>query len=240
MKEKIKSILKSYPSIYHFVQNYYWKTLSLKAKFLRTKMVERKWQNRKDLITAKDFWLATNHLHRQLLIKKIESFSPISSVLEIGCGFGSNLYLLAKKFPKAKIKGIDINPKFIQVSKEIFSKEKILNVETLIGRADELGRFSAKSFDVVFTDAVLMYIGPDKIKKVIKEITRIAKKALIFVEWQSEKEEYDAHVGVWKRNYLNLLSNFFSKERISLSKIPKEAWPDENWQKFGYLIEVKL
>jgi hypothetical protein len=70
---------------------------------------------------------------------------------------------------------------------------------------------------------------------------RVSKKAIILVEWHIEnKEEYDAHIGVWKRNYLNLLKEFIPEKRISLTKITPEMWPDKNWQKYGHIIEVKL
>ena len=98
----------------------------------------------------------------------------------------------------------------------------------------------------MFTDAVLMYIGPDKIKKVIKEVLRIARRVLILVEWHCENQNKDAyglgiyHFGCWKRNYVDLLKQFMPKEKVHLTKIPKKLWPSENWQNLGYIIEVIL
>jgi len=110
-------------------------------------------------------------------------------------------------------------------------------------KADELSEFREKEFDVVLTDALLICIGPDKIKRVIKELARISRKGIIMVEWHTPegiKEIYDPHIGVWRRNYKILLSEIFPRKSIFISKIPTELWPDENWQKFGYIIEVKL
>ena len=93
------------------------------------------------------------------------------------------MYLIAKKFPNAEVRGIDINPMAIQKGDEWLAQEGISNVKLSVGKADELGQFQDGSFDIVFTDAVLVVIGPDKIKEVIKEIIRIARRALIMVEW---------------------------------------------------------
>ncbi len=164
------------------------------------------------------------------MVEKISSFQP-DSILEIGCGYGSNLFWLAKKIPSAKVRGIDINPKEVEIGNEFLTKRNISNVKLLVGKADKLDQFKDKSFDVVLTDAVLMYIGPDKIKKVIKEMARIAKKALILVEWHNinsgKKGQYDPHLGLWKRDYSKLLNNLFPINKINFIKIDKNLWPNE-------------
>jgi ubiquinone/menaquinone biosynthesis C-methylase UbiE len=219
----------------------------LKAHLFGTKIEERRWARRhfqhgKDGI--KDCKEVRNHPHRQFLMEKIEAFSPISSILEIGCSYGPNLYLIAKKFPNAKIEGIDINPRAVQIGNELFIKEGISNVKLLVGKADELDQFQDKSFDIVFTDAVLLYIAPDKIRKVIREMIRVTRQALILVEWHCEHQDKDPfslgvyHFGHWKRNYLNLLKQFVPKEKIRVIKIPEQLWPNEGWREFGYIIEV--
>lgn len=239
MKEKIKSFLVKYPFLYRLFRNIYWKLQSLRAKILGTKLLEKVWQE-KDFDLEKEL-NNLNYPHRQLLVEKISSFEP-ESILEIGCGYGPNLFLLAKKLPNAKIKGIDIRKNAVEEGKKFLNQNRIFNVELLVKKADELISFEDKSFDVVFTDATLMCIGPDKTKKVIKEIIRVAKKAIILIEWQIEnkEEEYDAHIGVWKRDYLNLLKEFVPEKEIILSKITPEMRSDKNWQKFGYIIKVKL
>ncbi len=179
-------------------------------------------------------------------MEKISNFSPFFSILEIGCNCGPNLYLIAKKFPNIEIKGIDINSIAIKYGNELLTKEGISNVKLLVGKADELNQFQDNKFDIVFTDALLIYIGPDKIKKIMQEMFRITRRALILTEWHSENQDKDPyglgiyHFGCWKRNYVNLLKHFIPKDRIHLTKIPKEIWPDENWQNLGYIIEIIL
>lgn len=68
-------------------------------------------------------------------------------------------------------------------------QEGISNVKLLEGKADTLGEFQDKSFDIVFTNALLIYIGPDEIREVVKEMIRITRKALILMELHSFKPQ---------------------------------------------------
>ncbi|MGQ9460516.1 MAG: class I SAM-dependent methyltransferase [Candidatus Bathyarchaeaceae archaeon] len=171
---------------------------------------------------------------------RISKFSPLS-ILEVGCNCGPNLYLLAKRFPDAEIRGIDINSVAVQKGNEWFAQEGISNVKLFVGKADDLRQFQDRSFDVVFTDAVLIYIGPDKIKKVIGEMLRVARKALIFLEWHgfnSKSNPLGIYVGHWMRDYVTLLKEFIPEKKIKAIKMPEELWPDKNWQRWGAIIEV--
>jgi len=117
--------------------------------------------------------------------------------------------------------GVDINPLAIKKGNEWLLQNEISNIKLLEGKADELGQFQDKSFDVVFTDAVLTYIGPDKIETVIKDLIRITRKALILVEWYnfgSDQKDPSGHgiyyKGLWKRNYMNLIKQFAPEDQM--------------------------
>jgi ubiquinone/menaquinone biosynthesis C-methylase UbiE len=237
------------------------KPVHLKELIVGTKAREKEWatrhlhegERRRDdwgngsVDWIKDYWNSQNHSHRPFLIEKISTFSPVSSILEIGCNCGPNLYLLAKKFPDAEIRGIDINPMAVQKGNEWLAQEGISNVKLSVGKADDLGEFQHKSFDIVFTDAVLIYIGPDKIKKVIQEMLHVAHRALILLEWHClEPQRRDPngfgvyHHGSWKRDYVALLKQFVRAEQIRVTKIPEDIWPDKNWKTLGAIVEVVL
>lgn len=262
MRDKLKSILKHYfPFFYAFVRSWYWKIRVLKEYLLGTKVQETYWAKRhlkkgndwgnckyfgEGNEWIKSYWDSQSHSHRSFLLEKIANFFPISSILEIGCNCGPNLYLVAQKFPNSEIKGIDINPMAVQKGNKWFAEEGISNVKLLVGKADDLHQFQDKSFDIVFTDALLIYIAPDKIKKVIQEMLRITYRVLILVEWHYKDQNKDSqglgiyHFGCWKRNYVNLLKQVTSIKQIRLTKIPKELWSQKNWQNLGYIIEVIL
>jgi len=251
-------ILRKWPALYRFVANIY-STLSfihLMELLFGTKVREREWARRhlrkcsdwgnEEGDWIKGYWDSRNHSHRNFLIERICKFSP-SSILEIGCNCGPNLYLLAKKFPDAEIRGIDINPMAVQKGNELFASEGISNVKLSVGKADDLGEFQDKTFDIVFTDAVLIYIGPDKIKKVIQEMLHVVRRALIVVEQHYfESRNEDPHglgvyrYGRWIRDYIGLLKQFVPEEHISITRITEDIWPDEKWKEMGAIIEVVL
>ncbi len=249
MNAKLRKVLRKLPLIHNFATILYQKIRYIKDCILGTKAQEKYWETRHIREGNKwieDYWNNRDHPHRFFLTEKIETLYPFSSIMEIGCSSGPNLYLLSKKFPNAEIRGVDINPKVVQRGNEWFVKEGISNVKLFVGKADELSRFRDKSFDIVLTDALLIYIGPDKIRKVIAEIIRIAKKAMVLVEWHCEREDEDNfglglyHCGYYKRDYVNLLKGFVNRDRIHVTKIPEEMWPGEDWGKMGYIIEVIL
>lgn len=254
MKERLKSFLKRRPKLYNFARKGYFAFHSihynLAVRLSGIDLEQKRWATRhlrkgndwgdEEGDWIKGYWDSRNHSHRNFLIERICKFSP-SSILEIGCNCGPNLYLLAKKFPDAEITGIDINPLAIQKGNEWFAQEGISNVKLSVGKADNLGGFQDKSFDIVFTDAVLMYIEPDKIEGVIKEMLRIRRKALILLEQycsNSKSNPHGIYVGHWTRDYVSLLKEFVPEEKIHVTKMPEELWADQNWQRWGGIIEA--
>jgi ubiquinone/menaquinone biosynthesis C-methylase UbiE len=227
----------------------------MKYFFIGTKSHENYWANRSQnkKQKRKDDWggedtdwvnsykNSTGHPHRKFLLERIVSYNP-KSVLEIGCNCGPNLFLLSSALPFAELNGIDINHAAIEAGNEWMLQEGIKNIAFTVGKADELEFLGDKNFDIVFTDAVLIYFGPDKIKKVIKQMLDKANKAVILLEWNdfentyNTKGKYQKH---WIRNYHTLLGEFIEKENITIEKLPENLWPDANWQRYGAIIEIK-
>jgi ubiquinone/menaquinone biosynthesis C-methylase UbiE len=219
-----------------------WHSLNRIAETLvGTKLNELRWRFyhfyksgwAKDYLSEASF----SHPHRQLLVEKISASAPFTDVLEIGCASGPNLFLLAKKFPHARFVGVDINAEAVRQGNLFFEQQRMQNVLLFQEKADQLDRFPNKSFDIVFTDAVLLCIGPDKIEKVAREIQRLAKKTIIVVEHHSEQE---SHLGSrlekwWLRNYIKLFRPF--SNLANSMKIPPEVWRG-NWGQFGYIVEI--
>ena len=262
LRKRLAHFLKRWPALYRFVEAVYFalKPVHLMELVVGTKAREKEWAtrhrskvddwNNRQHTSENDewvigYWDSRNHSHRPFLIQKISAFYPFCSILEIGCNCGPNLYLMAKRFPDLQLIGIDINLRAIERGSELFASESISNVKLSVGKADELEQFQDKSFDIVFTDAVLIYVGPDKIRKVIQEMLRVARRALILVERHCFKPGDPLGRGVyragcWERNYVALLKQFVPEERISVTKINSDIWPDERWQQTGAIIEVVM
>jgi ubiquinone/menaquinone biosynthesis C-methylase UbiE len=173
-----------------------------------------------------------NSPHRKILIEKMSDFD---SILEFGCSSGPNLYLLAQKYPQSKIYGIDISRKAIREGKRFFKKNNIKNVSLISGGIEALAGFKDKSIDVVFSDAVLIYFGKDKIREVIKEMVRIARKEIVLLELHHNAES--VYKDNWIHNYVELFSELGLVAEIF--KLDSGIWAG-NWEESGYIIKVKL
>jgi ubiquinone/menaquinone biosynthesis C-methylase UbiE len=210
-------------------------------KIFGTKSDELSWKFRHffDKNWAKSYIseAAINHPHRKILIEEISKFYPFESVLEVGSASGANLFLLAKKYPESKFFGIDVSLPAINEGKKFFEGEKIKNVFLEKGSAQHLEKFTDKSMDVIFSDAAIIYVGPDKIDAVFKDMSRIAKTGIVLCEQHTDKKSF--YNDRWIHNYSDLVKKNISGAKINFTKIPKGVWGGD-WEKYGYIIKIVL
>lgn len=242
---RLKRFLRRYPWIYSQIQKMYYRLLYVgETSFLGSKMHEWIWR-RQGAPTSEEFQEIVEHPHREFLMNHIMRCAPFEKVLEIGCNAGQNLYLLARKYPGASYYGIDINPQFIQAGQDWLMGKGMENVFLQVGKADDLSSLGDRSYDICFSDATLMYLGPDKISDSLRQIIRITRKAIFLNEWSRNATApgerswwYDFH---WVHDYTALLRDFLPESRIRETKIPEGQWlPGGGWEKYGTLIEVGL
>lgn len=182
--------------------------------------------------------LSYSHTHRDQLVKSLEKLEPFKKILEIGCASGPNLYRVALKYPEAQIWGIDISSSAIKTGVKFF-KHKGLNLVNLeIGKADDLSRFEDKSFDIVISDAVLIYLGPEKITSAISEMARVARKGIVLIEQHTENKE-SIYQGRWIHNYSNLFKQMAPHASLTIEEMANVEWTD-HWIKYGKIISLKF
>uniref|UniRef100_A0A7V3N4R6 Methyltransferase domain-containing protein n=1 Tax=candidate division CPR3 bacterium TaxID=2268181 RepID=A0A7V3N4R6_UNCC3 len=174
------------------------------------------------------YWNSRLHPHRALIMKELKELVPFHSVLEVGCNCGPNLWNIKQEYPGVRVFGIDINKYCILKAIKYLPEGNFS-----LGEVDKIP-FPDKSFDILLTDAVLIYVGPKKIKKVIKEFIRVTKKAMIFVEWKGNSKLGEVQYSHWARDYSALLKDFGLT--CKLIKIPKEIWSSPNWAELGYIF----
>jgi SAM-dependent methyltransferase len=238
----VKSSLRRYPVLYRALQKG-WHGLRrvVETHILGTRLQELLWRTRhlyKGRDWASGYLTTINHPHRQQLIGVIASFAPFANVLEVGCNSGPNLILLSEKFPEVTLIGVDINREAINVGKKYLDGRGIKNVQLRVGRADHLSDISSQSVDVVITDAILLLVGPDKIRQVLGEIHRIARKGFVAHEYHSASPppgNYDG--GRWVYNYEELIASCFPSAKYQISKSTSSGG---GWDQYGALIRVSL
>lgn len=113
------------------------------------------------------------------LMPTLEALPPTFSLLDVGCGPGSITFDLARRFPRAKIIGLDLGEEVIERNKANiataapgtgieFRAGNILEPETFLA-ADEIG-----SFDVVHEHTTLICIPNNT--EVLRQMKRLAKQ----------------------------------------------------------------
>lgn len=84
------------------------------------------------------------------LVSKINQIEP-KRIIDIGCGPGNSTQILAQKWPKSKIVGIDSSASMIEKAKQDYP-----NQEWVIANASSYE--SEMKFDLVFSNAVIQWI----------------------------------------------------------------------------------
>lgn len=163
-------------------------------------------------------------------------------MLEIGCGAGPNLILLSRVFPSAHFFGIDINAAAIAEGKKWIAQIGLNNISLFKGRADDIKKLPDKSMDCVFSDATLMYIGPDKIQNIVSECLRVVSKKIFFLEYHSDEISeqgffYDGH---WVYNYRALFCKYVDKGCVTITPLLPDVWDSPGWKRYGALIEITI
>ncbi|MBI2187971.1 MAG: class I SAM-dependent methyltransferase [Acidobacteria bacterium] len=241
----LKRVLRKSHWAYTRLQHgYYAGCGALERRLLGTKLQVWRWRMRgtcfrRDEITASAH--SQGHPHRDLLIDRVAALAPFTNVLEVGCGGGPNLLRLAERFPGVRLHGVDVNARALR-----FAADALRGMEwparLYLATASALSPFPNDSVDVVVTDAVLMYVGPDRISNAIAEIVRVARRGAVLIEWHtptraSEPQASRYHFAHWIHDYRALfLQHGCSNVRVAA--LPPNVWDDTGWRAFGAVIEV--
>jgi ubiquinone/menaquinone biosynthesis C-methylase UbiE len=211
----------------------------------KTAYYENKWESRliedvKKYIPNQDrpsrYWLAKKIVAS---VNKYKMESP--KILEIGCDLGANLYSLKKMLPDScELVGIDISPASIKAAKNYMSELGASDIKFYEAKADDLEIFKDDYFDVVFTDAVLLYVADDKIQKALSEMSRVSKKMIFLLELSSENNSSKGihTLDGWIRNYEILIKNNYDRCDIHIDKVDSKVRSAGRWPTQGELIKV--
>lgn len=121
-------------------------------------------------------WLPTKPNQRRRLLEKI-NFTQAKAVIDLGCGDGSVLFAIAKKYPQIIAKGCDINilPFLAGVIRKIIRFKKYRNVKLAFAN---LYSYQTNDADIIF-----VFLLPNSYPKLIKKfVTELKDDAVVIVE----------------------------------------------------------
>lgn len=207
-----------------------------KMKYFKTTKAHEKFWEKRQIDWEKDYLSTWNHPHRKEILD-ILKYERFGSILELGCASGPNLVLIEKVFPQVQVGGIDISADAIATARKFLKQNAVLEV----GPIDNMF-FSNKSGDIILTDASLIYIGHDKIDKVMNEMKRIGRRKIVLVEFHStsflKRLALKLASGYNAYDYKKLLQKHKFYD-IEIKKLP-DYWNGEPWKTFGHLITAKI
>ena len=174
------------------------------------------------------------HEHRKLIAQACAKFGVVENVLEIGCGAGGNILRMAKKLKETRFHGIDINRRAIEQARSFAEKNGLYNISFSWESYNALTSAPDKTYDLIISDAVLMYSHPSDLRHIISEMLRVSKKGIVICEQVTEQPIY---IDNWIHNYLGIINSMPDVTKINRQKIKGTLW-SENWEKYGEIITV--
>ena len=187
---------------------------------------DRKWPQG---YTSKE---SLEHPHRQLILNALEPYAPFFHVLELGCGGGANLYLISenklisdKYYTFGSALGIDISREVIYQAEDTY----INRFMDFCVQDIRLCEWRFPKNDALVTDAMLIYLMPEEMGRVVEAIKECVLKVAVFCEWHSDEGPfvYDGH---WVHNFKELFSG------CELRKLTWQDWQDDGWSTYGHII----
>jgi len=104
----------------------------------------------------------------------VRPVKPGHKVLDIGCGTGALALRAARK--GARVKGIDTNPRLLDIARERAAAEKLTDrLELREMGAGELGGEDGESYDAVMSGLCLSELTDDELEYVLQQAYRILK-----------------------------------------------------------------
>jgi ubiquinone/menaquinone biosynthesis C-methylase UbiE len=145
--------------------------------------------------------------------------------------------------------GVDIDAERINHGVRLLAAEGIENVRLQAADAAALSAFPTGSRDIVLSCALCLYVPPEQIEIVLREMLRVARQRVILMEQHRLANEAAADEfilrpgrsdGYWIRDYQAVLRNIDPTLSIEVSQIPAPRWPAEKWKSLAHLIEINL
>ncbi len=93
---------------------------------------------------------------------------PGDKVLDVGCGPGEILKLLALQYPNGEFTGLDVDPEILEIARKNLSS----SVTLAQGSADALP-FPAGAFQAITSSLMIHHLTPEQKQKMMREVYRV-------------------------------------------------------------------
>ena len=169
---------------------------------------------------------------REELVKQA-NIQPNQRVLDLGCGTGTLVVLLKRKYPTAQIVGVDPDPKALQRAQKKVRRAGVA-VQLDEGFADELP-YEAGTFDRVLSSFMLHHLEEQEREKTLREVLRVLKPAGTFhlLDFAGGEDKASGRLGRLVNSHARLEDN--SQQRI-LQLMRRAGFVDAQKVKDGSML----
>jgi len=141
----------------------------------------------------------------KFIAKEIVSLNP-ESVLEVGCGYGRQLKSIRELSSSIKLAGVDFSFSQLGTAKTFLNESDA----SRLMQSDAMRLpFKDKSFDLVFSSAVILHNPPKVAKRIVDEIARVSKRYIVHNEDRGvsyTRWDYD-YGRIYKEKKFRILKN---------------------------------
>lgn len=188
-----------------------------------------------------------NYPHRQWLAQQLlaeTSGKAAARVLEVGCSYGPNLVCFHRQAPASMLYGLDISPANIDVGLR-FSRDQGVPSDAItltVGDMRHRLPFPTASFDIVFTDATLMYATPLQVRRVLAEVVRVSRSTVGTLELTGKARHFPhwRNRDGWIHNYAALLGRIKGVTQSIHRPLPTGIRDAGRWQSLGALTLARV
>lgn len=118
-----------------------------------------------------------------VLMSAVGKNMPFGTCLDVGMSYGALFFGFEKFYPEIKWSGCDIYYPHIEKAKSLLAENQNPSM-SLVPSYDNLSIYADNSFDFVFSCSMLTHYSPEHAFKIIDEMLRVAKNAVIIKFYQ--------------------------------------------------------
>lgn len=124
-------------------------------------------------------------------IKQIDTLAelkPGMTIADLGAGDGRILIELVKKNPRVKAVGIELDPKYVKLARKNVKAASLEKQITI--KQQSFWEIDLSKFDVITVYCVQRFMGKlgQKLKREIKEKTKVISVFFVFPNWKPKKQ----------------------------------------------------